>query len=657
MIETVISWDGHTFAPDYRVDFVQGTQPRLPPAAVAALERTGAWPVVTSLQRKTHKVQLLITILDYTDLDVLRTQLFRWFDPEDETPKELIVENGAGIQQSVFALCEELRLYSDPRHQEAFVVTLTVDGDPRWRAEAESPDTWEIEATGDTHTVNNTGEDDAYPIFNITPTDTKDGGYLYRRWIPIVWNVAEACANYSLEITSTEGTGFDHAALVPVKAQAGGEDLRVEVDGLQVDRWLSGANSEFCKVWVNLAFQAGQTAVLDQIIPNGLAIILASSDISGFPSSGILLIDDEAFTYTSKNNATREFFGVTEAAKGTSGAAHAPGATIYWIQHDVWLVYGNDAVGAPTVDDTLRPAFELDLSTNWEWVYASFASGYAYWTYLDSLNRWASSPAHRSQRWIPQLVYISFVSYGTDHGAIPADPYGDGTWDVLGLITSPIYNTGYSGIGRFFLHNPCGILEANFSDGEKCREHVNATWTAEIQSSRDGASWATEYSIATPVAPGVGVWEAWSRDEVLEDGAKYVALYLKGGWFDGAANWENFLQAEDCTLTLDDTHTPTVEMNEEQSTYSLACRITNNETGEAIDLAVTLDMDETLEVDTDHKTVIYLHDNSVQLQALTLVGGVRRHWLRLVPGTNELQFDDVDTVGVTIEITWQRRYY
>ena len=275
MIETVISWDGNNLAPDYEADFVQGTQPRLPASSVAAMERTGAWPIVTALQRKKNQLFLIIKILDYTNLDALRAQLFHWFDPDDETPKALVVENGSGIPQYVYALCDELQLYKDPRHQEVFVATLTVDGDPLWRAAAESPDTWNITATGQTHTITNTGEADAYPILDIKPTAQKGGGYTYRRWIPIIWNLDTACANYTLEVTSTEGIGFNHAALVGAgKAQASGDDLRVEVNGLQVDRWLGGPDTANCKVWVNFNFAPAQTATLLDIVGT---IIIASN--------------------------------------------------------------------------------------------------------------------------------------------------------------------------------------------------------------------------------------------------------------------------------------------------------------------------------------------------------------------------------------------
>ena len=339
-----------------------------------------------------------------------------------------------------------------------------------------------------------------------------------------------------------------------------------------------------------------------------------------------MLIDGEAMTYTSKNNATREFFGVTAPAKGTHSAEHNPGATIYWIQYDVWLLYGNLSVGAPVVNGDLEPAFDLELSTNWVWDYKDFAAGFL----PSDLN---SYPLYWSQRWTPYQYRAPFHPYGGDENSFPSlIKYCP--WEVLGLSTTAQgdYRYPVPGEGRFYLYNPCGILEANFIDGKKCKENANATWAAEIQSGADGAGWTWEYTIAAPVTPGVGVWEAWSRDEVLTAGATYVALFLLGGWWNGTTQWADYLQADECVVTLNDANTPTIALGNEQATYSLVCRITNNDTGEAIDLTMTMETNETLEVDTDAKNVVYLKDNGVQLQALTFAGGVRRTWLRLAPG-------------------------
>jgi len=85
--------------------------------------------------------------------------------------------------------------------------------------------------------------------------------------------------------------------------------------------------------------------------------------------------------------------------------------------------------------------------------------------------------------------------------------------------------------------------------------------------------------------------------------------------------------------------------------------IENTATGDSIALSLVMGLDETLEVDTDGKTVTLLADGSGQLQALTLVGGARRDWLRLVDGENELSFEDTGTEELEIVLVWDRRLF
>ena len=90
--------------------------------------------------------------------------------------------------------------------------------------------------------------------------------------------------------------------------------------------------------------------------------------------------------------------------------------------------------------------------------------------------------------------------------------------------------------------------------------------------------------------------------------------------------------------------------------YTLAATITNQATDEAIEVVFETALNDTLEIDTDERTVTYLADESSQFQAVSM-DSVRRHWLRLLPGYNTLRFDDAGLAAVTVFITFQRRYY
>jgi hypothetical protein len=507
-----------------------------------------------------------------------------------------------------------------------FVSTLAVDGDARWRSRAGDLAYWYVRADSAEIVVDNQGDDDAYPVLTLTPATAKSSGYSYRRWVPVVWLADEGYTQYPIMLGP-----FDTGALVTAgKAQNDGDDWRVEVDGVQTDRWFGSSTAAFnqstTKTWANLNFQAGQQATLATAIGAGDSIdsIEVNEDISGFPSAGILLLDNgsntEAFVYTSKNNDTKTFLGVTRTARGSTARAFSVSDDVYWVQHDVWIIYGNSSVTAPTQDDDYQPAFNLTSSTNTSWVYADFGED-------DGL---------RSGQWTRSG---GAIFYDANQGG-NADP-----WEEMGIQFLPQED------GHYQLYNPCGITNVNFTNGEK-RAQDKTLFKAGIRSSSNGVTFATEYSIPAPSSDNT--WESWSRNEALASGAQYVRLSCNPGSVGSPTVLTSEVEAADCTVTLNSSYTPDVSIGSEQGNYSLAATITNETTGDAVTITMTMALDQVLEVDTDRKTVTLLDDGSGQLQAREL-DTVRQDWLRLISGENTLTFEDTGTQEVLVGVVWDRR--
>ena len=629
MIEDVISFDGHTFAGDYEIDFVQGTQPALPPAKIATLQRIGAWPVVAALQRNTLRLALLMWVTDAANVDVLRTQLFRWFDPEDETPKKLLVENHAGVQMYVYALCEELRLYGDPRQQQAFVATLVVDGDARWRAESAAVDPWHITASGQTHTVHNAGEDEAYPTYVLRPTNA-GGSYAQRAWTPVVWRSENAGPQYPLRAE------LDTATIVTAgDMQADGDDLRVLVDGIEMDRWLDAMNTGATGIWFNADFARAPALTLKtQIAAAGDVASIEFNEnveVQFLPEGGILLIEDEAFVYTARDLTAWAVTGITRAAKGTAAALHAVGETAHWIQHDIYLLYDNPAATAPSVDDDYKPMFTLADSTNVSWKYHEFGDGNN-----KRAGRWVGGWGMITLGGGTGSLFGNSGRYtGTQHTL--ADPYTvAGAW--LGSLNAN--STGW------LLENPCGIVNAAWADGQKrCVEFFSASL---LYWSRGFSFWLEQAAIAAPAA-GWG-WENWSEAAAGADWdpAASIAIAL--------TLYISDVEVGTVTVSLNASEVPVVTVNAAQGNYELDATLTNETTNEALTLQFVLSVDSELEVDTTLRTVTWLQDGSRQLQARAL-SSARRQWLRLLPGDNVLRFDDAATGNLTLTTTLVARYY
>ncbi len=498
----------------------------------------------------------------------------------------------------------------------AYVTTLVIDDDTRWRSRDGDLASWRIYDADEDLRVTVDSEDDVYPEYRITPVTAKSSGFEYKRWVPIVWNASRSATTYPVCIEPPD---------LSSEAQADGDDVRVYVGGVEVDRWLGGTLVSDLKVWINLDFEPEVSGTLGEAIGAGDTVteVVASTDISDFPVAGILLIDDEAFVYTGKSTATKTFTGVTRAARGTSAAAHTTSDTIYWIQHDVYLYYGDASLSAPSVDGDYEPVFEVDDSDNGSWVYEEFGED-------DGL---------RAGQWQTGLVSHDGEVYGGNQGAT-ANP-----WIELGLMADSVYaGPHWYGDTWRYVYNPCGITDIHLQNGEKWASVKGVFW-GDVGSSIDGQNWTVEYTVPDPSADST--WESWSYGSTsITSGSLYVRLRCRE-----FSSSRNRLEIADATLTIGDN--PTVEVGDEQSNYSLDCTISNEITGNAIAIATDIGVDDTIVVDTRNK-LVRLNDGTRLLNAITK-DSARLNWLRLLPGVNDLNYTESNALGVEVEILWTRR--
>jgi hypothetical protein len=205
--------------------------------------------------------------------------------------------------------------------------------------------------------------------------------------------------------------------------------------------------------------------------------------------------------------------------------------------------------------------------------------------------------------------------------------------------------------GHWQFYHPAGITEWTHLELYKWR----LVWGNEpaygLLSSVDGQDWTVDATLTEPPNPGAWTGQAVAPQSTVS-GARYLRLSAAARYPDNV-----LVEIYELGISLDGDHTPVIIIGAEQSNYVLDCLVSNTTTGDAIRLSYTLALNEELEVDTAAKTVTDLQDGSRQFQALALVGGARRDWLPLRPGSNTLRFDDVGTAGVTVTIEWEERYY
>lgn len=604
----------------------------LPPLQQQMMERTGVGQVLAGATFGAHTLMLGIGIEDSSNIPTLRKQLQRWFDGKDRTSKQFAIERDDGSLDR-YVMAFPVGQVWEVGAQKC-VVTLVIDGigDPhyRWRLATPVTDVWNITASGQETTINNAGDDEAYPIFTIRPTSGKSDSYTYKRWIPIRWRLTVGATNYPVDIVNNS---LDGATLISGgKMQADGDDVRVWVDGIEKDRWLQDLNTSTAQIWANFNFSPKvELTIADAIASTGdVATIDFNESTANLPLSGIIMIDSEAFVYTAKNDTLKRITGVTRASRGTSAAAHTAGTTAWWVQRDTWLFYGNAAATAPSVDDTYKPVFNL-ASTNTSWDYDNFGNdagtGVGQWT-----------------KYFIEGAPSNAQFYGGDHGAT-ADPYVEAGIYIAGSHPAPAQLI-------WFAYNVCGITNINLQNGEQWMSVLTTGLTADVVYIGSGGGVASASTIALPAA--ASNWESWSKNQALSPARKLAGFRVQG---DGSISSARYVEASDVTLTLDSGSTPTLTVGAEQSNYLLDCVILNVTRNESIRVTYTMGVDEDLEVNTDEKTVTDLSDGSSQFQARRLVEGARLQWLPLDPGDNTIRFTDEGTNGLTLTTVFEPRYY
>lgn len=586
----------------------------LVPKSPSLVRRPLDYPKVSGFEGAASPFQMRVEILDTENRVALRDQLLMWLDVEE--PKQLIIKDGDGGRRRYRMVLPIQISPINIRLSDTFAVQFQVHGDVCWRSVTVNQDYSELTASGQKITPVVEGDAPAYPIITMTPGTANSSGWAYKQWIAVRWRVELGYLGYPFELT--DGSGLDTAALVTAaKAQADGDDFRVLVDGIDVPRWWGESlwdwNSVATRIWVNLDWEPDVPMTLKTAIvgTGDIESLDVNESIVGMAEEGIVMIGTEAFTYGSKNDDLKSFFDITRGVRNTTKASHSVDAPVYWIQHDIYYLYGNPAATDPGYDDhPTEPMLTRDDSNNGYWVFDNFGE---------------TGNGQRTLTWQKGPKY-GFANYYT------VDVYGE--WARIGAMLTWIYS-----YARWQLYNPVGFttFDIQTNTGKKYCDWFQCWGNLYMVSSVDGDEWTQEYE--TPIPTVEQTWQYWNRTETLEADSRYIGLYLVSDpmFYPGYMKME----LEQCKLTLNSSTKPTVlYTGSEISNYVFAMIIENETTGDRLSLELNCEIDETIEIDTDGKTVLRTDDGQRFFSAIGWVGRIPRHWLPLVKGSNSIKFTD-----------------
>ncbi len=585
----IVSWNGHTEIND-GVNFTAVMQKSygLPPLEAITAERHQAAPVITAVRYGANHTlpPLQISIEDTDNADALRTRLHQWFDGKNGQARPLVIaDDDSGRERVIYALPTSL-VQIDGAAGYAFAAILQPDGyydpDYRYRDATAVTELLTLAASGQLETIHNDGEDVVNPTVRLTPTEAQTGQYTYKRWIPIVWRSPYAASNHPVELTN--GGWITSTLVTAGKMQADGDDVMVQRDGQAISRFISGMNTSATKIWTFMSFQPAQSGLLAEAIPSSGDIEYikltgtASFTIENFPSSGILLIDDEAFLYTGKINSTKQFTGITRAAHGTAAAAHTTTDTAYWIQHSVYVLYGNPTAVYNLAGSEFAPVFDLAASTNSYWVYTLLG--------VEGLDR-AGWGYYRSSR----LTY-----FYSDTPPVAGPTTSPWPWAGIAIEYTKTNNPSF---GELIITNACGISQLWLTSGHL---YLDSAFTIDDEQYWQAGFYRSGTLIEAINAPTPrDTFVSWTPLVDCTDengrGAPEVRAQLQIGGV-VAAHFQAYMGIGGANLTLDNTQTPVVAMGVETNNYSLDLTITY--VGSLADVSANAVVDGSFESGTDN---------------------------------------------------------
>lgn len=719
---SIYSWDGHLIndTTNYVAWFPRGAR-RMPSSFPLWATRSKTFPM---LANKTIDGGILSFVIEckgtfHSQAETLK----QWFAVDDFSTRRLIVKDTADSDRQWYVEgfpTEPVMAMEGGVSQ--FLITLALS-EPLWRTVTGQSDAWAITASGQTNVLSVLGNHSARPIFTITPTSLKVGGYSYAKSLP--WYnpyLSSAANNEPLEITNgglntsaltadstrscqinvgggisavvttipydtvtgiipssgpaycgteqfsytgktgttsgnltgctrgingtTAAAQADNAVIYVSKIMANGNDLRAFVDGVEVDRWLSGMNTAATKIWINQKSSRAPYLLLGAAIASSGAVATVTVQnvdkstkgyLAMLPNRFLFAIGTELFQGTSVDLNAYTLTGTARAANNTSMAAHAVGDVIRWIEHDIYLVYGNPSAAAPATDDTKKPMFNLSSSTNTSWVYEEFRS-------TDGLRTaaWKASYARE--------IYILSKTYTGSHGVM-ADPATEAGITLNAYQSNGVWKAGdWPGMLNWKFSHPATITVLTVT-GAKYR------YTSDWPTFRLISSTGIVFTEATPSV--AQVWEALSSHSGValptSGGAYPTTLQLEClGTMSGVANNFAAIEMQAITLTLLSTKTMQFLMNiAENNSFYMDSTIANSSTGDAFSLSLPMELNKILVIDCDAETMVYDgKDIGLPLRWNT----VRGPWLDFQPGSNTLTFTDTGTTpGLDIGITWEDR--
>lgn len=608
-------------------------------------ERQNARPKYTGTSL-TGTVKVVNVYLSNPDKD--RDDLVIAMDAGSNVQRRFYVKDKLGNLWYVNAKATRLSMIgtdaSGKSNDTEFSLVLDIDN-PVYVTEKEFEDTWNITLDEETHTVIVAGNQETYPEFTIT-AGTPVGYYPFSYFIK---NVNPIAAQQTDGIDITNG-GWDTEALIDLgNMLANGDDVRVFMDGAEIPRWFGGGgiDSATTKVFIRAVWKPGPTpasvklrVALDNVTTPAKVFFqvtaASKASLSKWPVASTIRIGNEEISYRALNSTLCEAVVVSRNIRGTTIASHSVGDNVFWIEHDIRLVWGDAAAEAPVYDERFKPQFDLDTSTN------SLRD-------LTTSTGFADTAGLRAGAFIRQVLNDGLGKlnrvYSDTHGAAedvdPAVVMGMeiASYEVQGKAKPETAELAW----RF--DHPAGITHVT-TDAEKFKSFADTKWpvtmNCELQYSTDGVKFIRKWNEVIPAVANTYTAITNNTQQALVANVKSIRYRLQGS-INGVL--QNFIRFEvnEVTIQLNSSNVIQTGFNgSEEANYQFAIEIRNGRTEESIFVDYPAAEGIPLVINTGEYSAVYKGLNAIRAVSWD---SIRTYWMRMLPGDNPLTYISSSPTG------------
>lgn len=305
---------------------------------------------------------------------------------------------------------------------------------------------------------------------------------------------------------------------------------------------------------------------------------------------------------------------------------------MHWIEHDIWLYYGDSTLDDPDLDANMKPMWDLSSDND--------ALSFSY--FFDNT-------ASRPGAWVGEVnstrTALSYVYTATGLEFINPSR-------VLGLAIRnsadpSIVQQEIAQLDWVFSH-PAGVSAVIFSG---IRYMANVTWPAVmgLQKLQPDTAWITAQNLDAPSASLA--WEGFGPVSLSLSGTYNTVRFAIDGSLAVLAGDLAAIEFNTVTLEIDFSNLPTTVVNAEQGVNFFDFTLTDVSSGEYLTCSTPCPVNDTLTIDCENKLVSLSNGE----RASIILSTDRVDWLDMLPGTIQLKYDDTGTNGVTLVTTHRDR--